>query len=113
MNVGGSSIDPQGGFDVAKRFVLVAQLTADDAEKMQPVLEWAKAEGREKDISPELLDIIRSAALSDEQINQKIEAMKAARAARNFAQSDAIRAELAAAGIIIEQTKDGVRWRRK
>ena len=88
-------------------------LKDDDAEKMQPVLEWAKAEGREKDISPELLDIIRSAALSDEQINQKIEAMKAARAARNFAQSDAIRAELAAAGIIIEQTKDGVRWRRK
>jgi cysteinyl-tRNA synthetase len=88
-------------------------LKDDDAEKMQPVLEWAKAEGREKDISPELLDIVRSAALSDEQINQKIEEMKAARAARNFAQSDAIRAELAAAGILIEQTKDGVRWRRK
>jgi cysteinyl-tRNA synthetase len=88
-------------------------LKDDDAEKMEPVLEWAKVEGREKDISQELLDIVRSAALSDEQINQKIEEMKAARAARNFAQSDAIRAELAAAGIIIEQTKDGVRWRRK
>jgi cysteinyl-tRNA synthetase len=88
-------------------------LEDDDAEKMQPVLEWARFEGREKDISQELLDIVRSAALSDEQINQKIEEMKAARAARNFAQSDAIRAELAAAGILIEQTKDGVRWRRK
>src|SRR6267154_3404177 len=51
-------------------------LKDDDAEKMQPVLEWAKVEGREKDISPELLDIVRSAALSDEQINQKIEEMK-------------------------------------
>jgi cysteinyl-tRNA synthetase len=88
-------------------------LEDDDAEKMQPVLEWARFEGREKEISQELLDIVRSAALSDEQINQKIEEMKAARAARNFAQSDAIRAELAAAGILIEQTKDGVRWRRK
>src|SRR6201981_671894 len=55
-------------------------LTDDDAEKMLPVLEWAKAEGCEKDISPELRDIARSAALSDEQINQKIEQMKAARA---------------------------------
>jgi cysteinyl-tRNA synthetase len=60
-----------------------------------------------------LLDIVRSAALSDEQINQKIEQMKAARTAKKFAESDAIRGELTAAGIIIEQTKDGVRWRRK
>jgi cysteinyl-tRNA synthetase len=39
--------------------------------------------------------------------------MKAARAAKNFAGSDAIRAELTANGIVIEQTKEGVRWRRK
>ena len=88
-------------------------LKDDDAEKMGPILEWAKAEGREKDISQELLDYVRSTALSDEQINSKIEQMNAARAARNFAQSDAIRAELTTAGIIIEQTKEGVRWRRK
>jgi cysteinyl-tRNA synthetase len=88
-------------------------LQDDDAEKMQYVLAWAKSEGREKDISPELLDIVRSAALSDEQIERKIAQMKAARAAKNFAESDAIRAELTAAGIIIEQTKEGVRWRRK
>jgi cysteinyl-tRNA synthetase len=88
-------------------------LKDDDAEKMMPVVEWAKAEGREKDISPALLDIVRSAALSDDQINHKIERMKAARAAKKFAESDAIRAELTVAGIIIEQTKEGVRWRRK
>ena len=85
----------------------------DDAAKMQAVVEWAKAEGREKDISPELLEIVSSAALSDQQINQKIAEMDAARKSKNFAASDAIRAELSAAGIIIEQTKDGVRWRRK
>ena len=88
-------------------------LNDDDAEKMQHVFEWAKSEGREKDISPELREIVKSAVLSDAQINEKIEQMKSVRAAKNFAQSDAIRAELTAAGIIIEQTKDGVRWRRK
>jgi cysteinyl-tRNA synthetase len=88
-------------------------LNDDDTEKMQQILDWAKRDGREKDISPELLDIVSSAGLSDDQINQKIEEMKAARAAKNFALSDAIRAELTSAGIIIEQTKEGVRWRRK
>jgi cysteinyl-tRNA synthetase len=92
---------------------IFAVLQDDDAEKMQRVLEWAKAEGREKEISPELMEIVRSAALSDEQVKQKITAMALARAGRNFADSDAIRAELTAAGILIEQTKDGVRWRRK
>src|SRR5713101_5274957 len=32
----------------------------DDDAKMQHVLHWAKAEGREKDISPELLEVLRS-----------------------------------------------------
>src|SRR6266567_5193593 len=88
-------------------------LKDDDAPKMQRVADWAKAEGREKEISPELTEILRSNALSDEQVNQKIDQMKAARAAKKFAESDAIRAELTAQGILIEQTKEGVRWRRK
>jgi cysteinyl-tRNA synthetase len=39
--------------------------------------------------------------------------MKQARQARKFAESDAIRAKLVAAGIIVEITKDGIRWKRK
>jgi cysteinyl-tRNA synthetase len=39
--------------------------------------------------------------------------MKAARAARDFKKSDAIRSELTNAGILVEITKDGIRWRRK
>jgi cysteinyl-tRNA synthetase len=39
--------------------------------------------------------------------------MEAARRARNFQLSDAIRAELTSAGLLVEITKDGVRWRRK
>jgi cysteinyl-tRNA synthetase len=88
-------------------------LKDDDAVKMQRVADWANAEGREKEISPELIEALRSNALSDEQVNQKIEEMNSARASKNFAASDAIRAELTANGIVIEQTKEGVRWRRK
>jgi cysteinyl-tRNA synthetase len=99
---------------VLKRFdEIFAVLDDDDAAKMQSIFEWAQAEGRAKDISPELLEIVSSAAMSDEKINQKVAEMDAARKSKNFAVSDAIRAELTAAGILIEQTKDGVRWRRK
>ena len=88
-------------------------LKDDDQPKMKAVLDWARQAGREKDISPELVEFAGSAQLADEQVNQKLAEMEAARKARNFKQSDAIRAELSAAGIIVENTKDGVRWRRK
>ncbi len=88
-------------------------LKDDDQPKMKAVLDWARAAGREKDVSPELVEFAGSAQLADEQVNQKLAEMEAARKARNFKQSDAIRAELSAAGIIVENTKDGVRWRRK
>ena len=88
-------------------------LADDDALNMQKILDWARGEGREKDISPELREIVRSPGLSDPQIEQKIVDMVKARKARDFARSDAIRAELTAHGILIEQTKEGVRWRRK
>jgi cysteinyl-tRNA synthetase len=88
-------------------------LKDDDQPKMKAILDWARAEGREKEISPELLEIAGSEQLSDEQVNQKLAAMQAARTARKFRESDALRAELTEAGIIVENTKDGVRWRRK
>jgi len=88
-------------------------LKDDDQPKMKAILDWARAEGREKEISPELMEIAGSAQLSDEQVNQKLAQMEAARKARNFQLSDAIRAETVTAGIIVENTKDGVRWRRK
>ncbi len=88
-------------------------LKDDDQPKMKAILDWAKAEGREKEISPELMEIAGSAQLSDEQVNQKLAEMEAARKARNFKTSDALRAELTAEGVIVENTKEGVRWRRK
>jgi cysteinyl-tRNA synthetase len=88
-------------------------LKDDDLPKMKAILDWARAEGRETAITPELLEFAGSAQLADEQVNQKLAEMEAARKSRNFKTSDALRAELTAAGIVVENTKDGVRWRRK
>jgi cysteinyl-tRNA synthetase len=88
-------------------------LKDDDQPKMAAILDWARAVGREKEASPELLEIAGSAQLSDDQVNQKLAEMDAARKSRDFKVSDSLRAELSAAGIIVENTKDGVRWRRK
>src|SRR5260370_29131483 len=76
-------------------------LKDDDKPKMKAILDWARAEGREREISPELMAIAGSALLSDEQVNEKLAAMQAARNARKFQESDALRAELTAAGIIV------------
>ena len=92
---------------------IFAVLRDDDAPKMKAILEWAKTEGREKDVSQELLDVVGTQSLSDAQIEGKIAEMEAARRSRNFQASDAIRAELISAGLLVEITKAGVRWRRK
>jgi cysteinyl-tRNA synthetase len=92
---------------------IFAVLEDNDVAKMKQVLEWAQREGREKDISDELKEALQSGQLSDADIEARIAAMKAVRAARDFKKSDAIRAELGEAGILIEITKDGIRWRRK
>jgi len=92
---------------------IFAVLDDDDVPKMERVLDWAVSEGREKDISDELRAALQSGQLSDADIEKKIAEMQAARAARDFKASDAIRAELAEAGILVEITKDGIRWRRK
>jgi len=92
---------------------IFAVLKDDDQPKMKAILNWARAEGREMDVSPELLEIAGSEQLTDEQVNRKLIEMEAARKTRRFGESDAIRAELTQAGITVENTKDGVRWRRK
>ena len=49
----------------------------------------------------------------DAEIEALIAARNAARKSRNFAESDRLRAELDARGILLEDTPGGTRWRRK
>ena len=54
-----------------------------------------------------------AAGLSDAEIDARIAARLAARKAKNWAESDRIRDELAAAGVILEDKPGGVtHWRR-
>jgi cysteinyl-tRNA synthetase len=92
---------------------IFAVLTDDDVPKMKQVVDWAVKEGRDKDISVELREALQSGQLSNADIERKIAAMKDARTARDFKTSDAVRAQLAEAGVLVEITKDGIRWRRK
>jgi cysteinyl-tRNA synthetase len=49
----------------------------------------------------------------DDEIQKLIDARQEARHRRDFHRADEIRDELAGRGIILEDTKDGVRWKRK
>ncbi|HZU42084.1 MAG TPA: DALR domain-containing protein, partial [Terriglobales bacterium] len=92
---------------------IFAVLKDDDAAKVERALAWAKEEGRLKDASPEVVEMAKSAAMSDAEVDRLVAERQQAKKARNFARADEIRAQLAAAGIILEDTKDGPRWKRK
>jgi cysteinyl-tRNA synthetase len=81
-----------------------------DAELTRAALAWAEAEGRIDEAAPELLAKL---ALSDEAIDALIAERTQAKKTRNFARADAIRVDLLAKGVVIEDSKDGVRWKRK
>jgi cysteinyl-tRNA synthetase len=82
----------------------------DDAEPTARALEWAVQSGRQDQIAPELL---ARQSLTDEAIDALVAERTQAKRQRNFARADQIRNELAENGIVIEDSKDGVRWKRK
>ena len=47
-----------------------------------------------------------------EEVEKLIEERQAARKAKNFARADEIRDELLSKGIILEDTREGVKWKR-
>jgi cysteinyl-tRNA synthetase len=89
---------------------IFAVLEDRDVEISRAVLAWAQQEGRADQAAPEL---VAAYSVTDEQINSLMAERERARKARNFARSDAIRNELAALGIVIEDSKEGARWKRK
>jgi cysteinyl-tRNA synthetase len=86
-------------------------LRDDDTQRMREIVEWGKREGRK--IEGDAAALASNHFLSDEQIGELIEQHNAARKAKDFAKSDSIRKQLADSGILVENTKEGVRWKRK
>jgi cysteinyl-tRNA synthetase len=86
---------------------IFAVLKDDDAEKMKVAMEWARSHGILKDSD------VPAEGMPDAEVNRLIEERNAAKRARDFAKSDSIREQLAESGVILEDTKDGVRWKRK
>ena len=87
-----------------------AVLEDHDAAITRAALEWAEKEGRIHEAAPELLNNL---SLSDADIDALVAERTQAKKSRNFARADAIRNDLLAKGILIEDSKEGVRWKRK
>ena len=81
-----------------------------DAEATRRALEWAEQTGRLSDVAPELLT---RQGLTDAAIGALVVERTQAKKQRNFSRADQIRNELAGKGIVLEDSKDGVRWKRK
>jgi len=96
---------------VLKDFDAVFDVLEDsDTDATKRALAWAEQAGRTAEVAPELL---AGFALTDEDIENLVAERTKAKKMRNFARADQIRNELAEKGVIIEDSKDGVRWKRK
>jgi cysteinyl-tRNA synthetase len=94
-------------FDLVRdlnRRIAARRLSTADAAR---ALEWLRDLDR---IFGLLADAVESDL--DAELARLVEARAEARAARDWAESDRLREELAARGIAVEDTRDGQRWRR-
>jgi cysteinyl-tRNA synthetase len=98
---------------LAKFDSIFAVLEDRDTELTKAALAWAEAEGRMADVSEEVLAKFGTSSLSDADIDALVAERTLAKRQRNFARADAIRNELLEKGILLEDSKDGVRWKRK
>jgi cysteinyl-tRNA synthetase len=97
---------------LAKFDRIFAVLTDNDAQLTKSALAWAESEGRLAEASPEVLAKFGVASLTDAAIDALVDERTQAKRQRNFARADAIRNELLEKGILLEDSKEGVRWKR-
>ena len=90
-----------------------AVLQDNDAELTRAALRWAESEGRLDQADPEVIAQFSQEGPTDEEIDALVAERTQAKQRRNFARADALRNDLLARGILIEDSKDGARWRRK
>jgi cysteinyl-tRNA synthetase len=106
-----SRLDAEDVLAVLTAFDAVFDVIKDnDAELTRRAVEWAEKAGKMDAVAPELLT---RQSLTDEAIEALVAERTQAKKQRNFARADQIRNELAEKGIVIEDSKEGVRWKRK
>ena len=84
-----------GGFHASNRHAAIELLTSFD--EIFQVLEPTAVQG----------------GISDAEIEAKVTERNSAKKAKNFALADAIRKELLDLGIVVEDSREGTRWKRK
>jgi cysteinyl-tRNA synthetase len=91
---------------------IFAVLEDTDAEQTKAALAWAEREGKLADVDPEVIAKFGAEGISDAEIDALVAERTQAKRQRNFARADAIRNDLLTKGVILEDSKDGVRWKR-
>ncbi len=95
-------------------FIREANIAADAGEFYSANVTSARALLNQFDAFFEVLKPSASAGgLSDAEVEKLIADRTAAKKGRDFTRADQIRAQLLEQGIILEDTKDGIRWKRK
>ncbi len=106
-----TGVDAAAAMEVLTLFDGVFAVLEDrDAELTRGALAWAEREGRMDEADPGLMQTL---LLTDAAIDALVGERTAAKRQRNFARADAIRNDLLSKGILLEDAKDGVRWKRK
>jgi cysteinyl-tRNA synthetase len=93
-------------------FDLVRDLNRRIERRSLSTADAARALDLLRDLDRVLAILPDAEAHADPAVVALLEARSTARAARDFAASDRLRDELAALGVIVEDTRDGQRWRR-
>jgi cysteinyl-tRNA synthetase len=103
--------DVPGILDALAEFDHVFAVLEDhDAEWTKFTLDWAEREGKLGQAAPELL---ATRGVTDERIQALVEERDQAKRRRDFKRADALRNELSGMGILLEDSKEGTRWKRK